>query len=130
MIGEAQYDPIFRLLIVFTTHLSERANARTLQAADSEMPSITKARTYVDAHIEEDVSLGKVAHAVNVSANYFRESGKKATGINFVDYVTRFASKSRSTFCLTKIVRSRRTPTTWDSNHFPSSTEASAGTSE
>ena len=89
MIGEAQYVPLFRLLTVFTTHLAECANALTLQAADSEMPSITKARTYVDAHIEDDVSLGKVAHAVDVSANYFSELVKKATGINFVDYVTR-----------------------------------------
>ena len=53
------------------------------------MPSITKSRIYVDAHIEDDVSLGQVAHAVNVSANYFSELVKKATGINFVDYVSR-----------------------------------------
>ncbi len=89
VIGEAQYDSLIRLLTVFATHLAECANALSLQAADSELPSITKARTYVDAHIEDDVSLGQVAHAVNVSANYFSELFKKTTGINFVDYVSR-----------------------------------------
>ena len=89
VLGEAQYESLIRLLTVFATHLAECANALTLQASGSEPPAIASARSYVDAHIEDDVSLGKVASVVNVSANYFSELFKKATGSNFVDYVSR-----------------------------------------
>jgi len=89
VLGESQYDGLVRLLTVFATHLAECANALALQAADSGLPSVTKAKGYVDVHIEDDVSLGTVSRAVNVSANYFSELFKKATGINFVDYVSR-----------------------------------------
>jgi AraC-like DNA-binding protein len=89
VLGEGQYDSFIHLLTVFATHLAECANALALQASDTEPPAVTNARTYVDAHIEDDVSLGEVSRAVNVSANYFSEIFKKATGINFVDYVSR-----------------------------------------
>jgi transcriptional regulator GlxA family with amidase domain len=86
---EAQYNSLIRLLTVFATHLGECANALTLQARGAEPPAVGKARDFIDAHLGEDVSLGEVAHAVNMSANYFSELFKKATGINFVDYVSR-----------------------------------------
>ena len=89
VLGGAQYDSLIRLLTVFATHLAECANALSLQTAGTEPSAVAKARGYVDAHIEDDVSLGEVARAVNVSANYFSELFKKATGINFVDYVSR-----------------------------------------
>lgn len=89
VLGEPQYDSLLRLLTVFATHLAECANALSLQASNTPVPSIIKAKDYIDAHIQDDVSLGEVARAVNVSANYFSELFKKATGINFADYVSR-----------------------------------------
>lgn len=89
VLGEQQYDGVIRLITVFAKHLAECANALALDPHESEPASVTKARSYLEAHIEENVSLGEVADAVNVSANYFSELFKKATGINFVEYVTR-----------------------------------------
>lgn len=89
VLGEAQYNALISLLTVFATHLGECANALALEAAGCEPSAIAKARNYIHTHIENDVSLGEVARAVNVSANYFSELFKKATGINFVDYVSR-----------------------------------------
>lgn len=89
VLGEAQYESLLSLLTIFAAHLAECANALSLQASNTPSPAIIKAKNYVDAHIEDDVSLGEVARAVNVSANYFSELFKKATGINFVDYVSR-----------------------------------------
>jgi len=89
VLSESQYDSLIRLLTVFATHLAECANALTLKAADAEPAAIANAKRFIDTHIDDDVSLGTVAHAVNVSANYFSELFKKATGINFVDYVSR-----------------------------------------
>lgn len=50
---------------------------------------IWKARHFIEAHAAEDLSLGKVAGAVNTSRNYFSEKFKQATGMNYVKYVAR-----------------------------------------
>ena len=43
---------------------------------------------YVD-HSGDELSLGAVARIVNMSASYFSETFKQATGMNFVEYVSR-----------------------------------------
>jgi AraC-like DNA-binding protein len=50
---------------------------------------IWKARNYIEAHVSEELSLGKVARAANTSPNYFSEKFKDAVGMNFVTYVAR-----------------------------------------
>ena len=54
-----------------------------------ESPVITRARDYIANHQGEDLSLGQVARAVNTSSFYFCKLFKKATGLNFTEYVTR-----------------------------------------
>ena len=55
----------------------------------SEPVRIWKARTFIEAHASEELSLGKVARAAHTSPNYFSEKFKEATGTNFVRYVAR-----------------------------------------
>lgn len=50
---------------------------------------IWKARNLIREHSDEELSLTKVAKAVNISANYLSEKFKEVTGVNFVDYVAR-----------------------------------------
>jgi len=50
---------------------------------------IWKARNFIHAHSNEELSLGKVARAANTSPNYFSEKFKEATGTTFVQYVAR-----------------------------------------
>jgi AraC-like DNA-binding protein len=40
-------------------------------------------------HLSEELSLGRVAKAVNASSFYFCKLFKKATGVNFIDYISR-----------------------------------------
>jgi transcriptional regulator GlxA family with amidase domain len=40
-------------------------------------------------HFEEELSLPRVAKAVNVSANHLSEKFKQVTGVNFVEYIAR-----------------------------------------
>ena len=56
--------------------------------------AIWKARKYIEEHSGEELSLTKVAKAVNMNANHLSENFKQVTGINFVDYVAgvRFAN--------------------------------------
>ena len=60
----------------------------------AEPVAIWKSRKYIEEHSREELSLKKVAKAVNMNANHLSENFKQVTGINFVDYVarTRFAN--------------------------------------
>jgi AraC-like DNA-binding protein len=64
---------------------AEFENARSRNRA--EPVEIWKARRYIDECSREELSLTKVAKAVNMNANYLSENFKRVTGINFVDYV-------------------------------------------
>jgi AraC-like DNA-binding protein len=59
------------------------------QLSRAEPVEIWKARKFIEQHSAEELSLTKVAKAVNISANYLSEKFKKVTGVNFVDYVAR-----------------------------------------
>jgi AraC-like DNA-binding protein len=53
----------------------------------AEPVAIWKARKYIEEHSREELSLKKVAKAVNMNANHLSENFKQVTGIKFVDYV-------------------------------------------
>jgi len=55
----------------------------------AEPVAIWKARKYIEEHSGEELSLTKVAKAVNINANHLSENFKQITGINFVEYVAR-----------------------------------------
>ena len=48
---------------------------------------IWKAERFIQESLAENLSLGKVAKAVDLTANYFSEKFKEAIGVKFVDYV-------------------------------------------
>src|SRR5207244_1371837 len=62
---------------------------RTDQSSRAEPVEIWKARKFIEQHSAEELSLTRVAKAVNISASYLSEKFKKVTGVNFVDYVAR-----------------------------------------
>ena len=53
----------------------------------AEPVEIWKARKFIEQHSDDELSLSKVAKAVNISANHLSEKFKQVTGANFVDYV-------------------------------------------
>lgn len=55
----------------------------------AEPVEIWKARRFIHAHLDEELSLLKVARFANISPNYLSEKFKRVTGLNFVDYVAR-----------------------------------------
>lgn len=85
----SQYESLIRLLVIFAEHLASCANQLALRSRTSEPETVSRARHYIDQKFREELSLPDVAHVVNMSANYFSEKFKQATGLNFVDYVAR-----------------------------------------
>lgn len=84
-----QYESMVGLLTIFAQHLSIVANQVLVQSENSEPPMITRAKSFIKDNQAEDLSLGQVAKAVNASTFYFCKMFKKATGLNFTEYLSR-----------------------------------------
>jgi AraC-like DNA-binding protein len=61
---------------------------------------MARARQFIEKHQAEPLSLGRVAHAANISRHYFCKMFKKATGINFIDYLSRVRVEKSKTLLL------------------------------
>ncbi len=85
----AQYESMVQLLNIFAQHLSIIANQIAVQQDNAEAPMIRRAKEYIKMNQAEDLSLGQVAKAVNTSTFYFCKMFKKATGLNFTEYLSR-----------------------------------------
>ncbi len=84
-----EHEAVVRLLSVFAQHLAVVSNQLLVRQEHPEPPMVTRAKQYIEEHQSEDLSLTQVARAVNASTFYFCKVFKKATGINFTDYVSR-----------------------------------------
>jgi AraC-like DNA-binding protein/ligand-binding sensor protein len=84
-----QHESVVKLLSIFAQHLSILSNQLVVQQENSEPPVIRRAKEFINEHQAEDLTLGQVAKAVNTSTFYFCKMFKKATGINFTDYLSR-----------------------------------------
>jgi AraC-like DNA-binding protein len=68
---------------------NEPTEATSWNAARAEPVEIWKARSFIEEHSGEELSLRKVAKAVSISANHLSEKFKQVTGVNFVAYIAR-----------------------------------------
>jgi AraC-like DNA-binding protein len=84
-----QHEAVIKLLSIFSLQLSALSNQILVQQANAEPPLITRAKAFIAEHQAENLSLGQVAKAVNSSPFYFCKLFKKATGLNFTDYISR-----------------------------------------
>jgi len=85
----SQYQAMVKLLEIFAQHLSALSNQIDLQEANAEPPIIHRAKEFIEKHKSDPLSLSEVARALNVSTFYFCKLFKKATGINFTEYLSR-----------------------------------------
>jgi AraC-like DNA-binding protein/ligand-binding sensor protein len=84
-----QHEAVIKLLSIFAQQLSALSNQILVQQANAEPPLITRAKAFIAEHQTESLRLGQVAKAVNSSPFYFCKLFKKATGLNFTDYISR-----------------------------------------
>jgi AraC-like DNA-binding protein/ligand-binding sensor protein len=84
-----QFDSVVRLLRIFAQHLSIVSNQILVQQEHAEPLTVVRAKKYIHEHQTNELSLGEVARAVNTSTFYFCKMFKRATGLNFTDYLSR-----------------------------------------
>jgi len=84
-----QYRAMVQMLRVFADHLGIVANQIAVQQQHADPPGITRARHHIESHYTDDLTLGEVAEAAHMSRFYFCKYFKKATGLNFNEYLSR-----------------------------------------
>ena len=100
-----QQDSVVKLLTIFAEHLSMVSNQIVLREQNAELPVITRAKQFIMEHQTEELSLDQVARAVNTSKYYFCKMFKKATGINFTDYLSRIRTERAKNLLLNPNLR-------------------------
>ena len=105
VVPQKKLDSIMKLLVIFSDHLSMKANQIVVQQSNEELPVIARAKKFIAEHLSEDLSLGQVAQAVHTSPFYFCKLFKKATGVNFTEYVSRWRAEKAKTLLLNPNLR-------------------------
>src|SRR6201984_367301 len=94
-----RYRAMLRLLSIFAQHLSILSNQLALRREEDEPANMARARQFIEDHQAEPLSLGRIARVANISRHYFCKMFKKATGINFTEYLSRVrVEKSKTLF--------------------------------
>src|SRR2546430_14890393 len=94
-----RYGAMLRLLSIFAQHLSILSNQLVVRREQDESANMARARQFIEKHQAEPLSLGRVARVANISRHYFCKMFKKATGISFIDYLSRGrAARSKTLF--------------------------------
>jgi AraC-like DNA-binding protein/ligand-binding sensor protein len=84
-----RYESVLKLLEIFAEHLALVANQVVFQSENAEPPSITRVREFINAHYTEEISLSTISQVAHMSTYYFCKQFKKATGLNFTEYLGR-----------------------------------------
>jgi AraC-like DNA-binding protein/ligand-binding sensor protein len=105
VLSSRQHEAVVKLLTIFAGHLSMVSNQIVVQEQNAEPPVITRAKQFIAEHQTEELSLEQVAVAVHMSKFYFCKIFKKATGINFTDYLSRVRTERAKNLLLNPNLR-------------------------
>ena len=100
-----QHEGAVKLLSIFAQHISMVSNQILVQRENTEPPPVSRAKQFILENQTENLSLGRVAKAVNTSLFYFCKMFKKATGLNFTDYVSRIRVEKAKNLLLNRNLR-------------------------
>ena len=100
VLSPVRYRAMLRLLSLFAQHLSILANQLVVRRERDESTNMTRARQFIEDHQAEPLSLGRIARVANISRHDFCKMFKKATGINFTDYLSRVRVEKSKTLLL------------------------------
>jgi AraC-like DNA-binding protein/ligand-binding sensor protein len=88
-LGLERYEGIVTMLAAFALQLSDLLNRLLTEESNSEPQIVVKAKRFINAHLEEKLSLDAVAGHVGVSPFYFCKLFKQATDMTLTEYVNR-----------------------------------------
>ncbi len=84
-----RFQAVLQLLEVFAQYLTEFVSRQAVACCEGEPPAVATAKQFVQAHVEEPITLEQVVKQVHVSRFYFCKLFKKATGFTLTEYIAR-----------------------------------------
>jgi transcriptional regulator GlxA family with amidase domain len=84
-----RFQAVIQLLDVFAQYLADFASRQALASSEADPEAVASAKEFVQAHVEEPITLEQVVEHVHVSRFYFCKLFKKATGMTLTEYVGR-----------------------------------------
>jgi AraC-like DNA-binding protein/ligand-binding sensor protein len=100
-----RFQAIIQLLNVFAQYLADFAGRQSIASAGVEPPAVTRAKRFVQDHVDESINLEQVVQQVGVSRFYFCKLFKKATGMTLTEYVTRVRVEKAKTLLVDPSLR-------------------------
>jgi AraC-like DNA-binding protein len=88
VVSQREYHARVRLIELFAIQLGTVASHMQWERESHEPPPITRARTFIEYHHHEVLSLPMVARHAGMSSSYFCRKFKAVTGMNFAHYVS------------------------------------------
>jgi len=95
-----RFQAIVQLVAVFAQYLADYASRQALACAQGEPTAVASAKQFVQAHVEDAITLTQVVDHVHVSRFYFCKLFKKATGMTLTEYVARLRVEKAKTLLL------------------------------
>jgi len=89
VVAAKKYDSILQLLMVFAQQLDAVGQEIMPAHFGEELPAITKARTFIADHLNEEIRLHDVARAAGMSPFYFCKLFRRSTGLTYTRYLAR-----------------------------------------
>lgn len=89
VVESKKYLGAITLLAAFSLQLSEEFSRLMIAEENSDPPMVIKAKQYINAHLEDKITLDAVADYCSVSPYYFCKLFKTATGMTLTEYVNR-----------------------------------------
>ncbi len=100
-----RFQAILQLLNVFAQYLTDYASRHVIARAEEEPSAVASAKEFVQAHVEEAITLEQVVQHVHVSRFYFCKLFKKATGMTLTEYVSRVRVEKAKTLLVDPSLR-------------------------
>ena len=105
VIGRSEYQATVRLLQFFAEQLGGLANQIVLQQQTAEPEQITRARQFIEAHHQEDLTLTAAARSAGMSTFYFCKTFRKVTGLTFTQHLSRLRVEKAKNLLLNRNYR-------------------------
>jgi AraC-like DNA-binding protein/ligand-binding sensor protein len=84
-----RFQAALQLLEVFAQYLADSVSRQAIACSETDPDAVANAKQFVQAHVEEPITLAQVVQHVHVSRFYFCKLFKKATGMTLTDYISR-----------------------------------------
>jgi AraC-like DNA-binding protein/ligand-binding sensor protein len=105
VVNADRFEAIIQMLTVFAHYLADFASRQTIASSASEPAAVTNAKQFIQAHVEEPITLAQVVAHVRVSRFYFCKLFKRATGMTLTEYVTRVRLERAKTLLVDPALR-------------------------